>query len=88
MRRLGIPLISECNWFIVLEEEMLNYIFNIGDVACLVRQKVAIVLGIYNEEKKPWRVKLSLWFRGARCSTMIGLKLVTFGDYFVETMDS
>lgn len=55
------------------KEETTNHAFSTSEVASMVWKKDAMVMGIFNNVNKTWRVKLSLWFRGARPSSMIGV---------------
>lgn len=58
VRRLSIPLASGCDCCVDHKEETLNQILSTRSVACIVWKKATFVLGIFNVEEEPWRVKI------------------------------
>lgn len=60
VRRLGIPLVSWCKCCVVRKEETTNHAFSTSEVASMVWKKDVMVMGIFNNVNKTWRVKLSL----------------------------
>lgn len=73
--KIGIPVVSTCNFCSDRIIKTLDHALSTGLVTRSVWKKVALSFDVFNTKAKPWRVKVHRCFRGATNSSLIDVML-------------
>lgn len=60
IHKLGIPMTSMCNYCENRDEDTLDCLLSIGNVAKLVWKKATFTMWVFNVESETWKVKNKL----------------------------
>lgn len=72
VRKLGILIVSSCNWCWHIKEETLDIFMSTKNVATYVWKYAVALMCIFYVEGETWRMKVAQWFINARKTTLIG----------------